>query len=172
MQYQDDILAALDAQETKKQEEENLTSQINLSVKNNDILEIESHIYNQSDISLTEIYEIWTERVDTLNWENETHTPQKKKNSFLKNIIFFLKYISTSAVIFAVLLLVSNYSAYWNITKSVIFAGELEETKKSLIESVAAGSIIEEAREKEHVDTFRNLTVSWTLDESQINRQH
>jgi LPXTG-site transpeptidase (sortase) family protein len=176
MQYQDDILAALDAQEAKKQYDSDI-------IKNSGVTEhtIENHSSNdfhvsyfwtldtsQESLEENDQISILTEKIE-VTWEQEN---KATRSSFVKNTIFGLKYIATSVSIFAVLLLASNYSAYWNIAKSVIFAQELEETKKSLIESVAAGSINEEVKEKQEVNTFKNLSLSWSTDESSLHQKH
>lgn len=85
--------------------------------------------------------------------------------------MFFIKYLTTSASIFALLLLASNYSAYWNIAKSIIFAEELEQTKQSLIESVAAGNILGEESSQE-VNTFRNLSDSESMVPDTLSEKH
>lgn len=71
------------------------------------------------------------------------------------------KYLCTSVSIFAVLLLVSNYSAYFNVAYSIIYAQEMEDTKVSLAASVAAANISEtsqEESEEKQVDTFKQIT--------------
>ncbi len=80
---------------------------------------------------------------------------QKIKNGS----IFFIKYISTSVCIFAVLMLISNYSAYYALAKSVVYSQELTQTKQSLIKSVAAADINENKQEQDTIsqDTFRQL---------------
>lgn len=150
MQYQDDILAALDAQEIQKTP---------VSEEKNDIL--------------TEKFEEREENEDILAWENisgvfesiQTTQEVKTKKWMLSTLIFLIKYFSTSAVIFWVLLLVSNYSAYWNIAKSVIYAGELEQTKNSLIESVAAANVGEGKQERVQAQTFGKFSeeASWAV---------
>lgn len=154
MQYQDDILAALDAQETEKipQVEEKNDFHASLS-------EIKTeHLWNTRDILDSE--NIFHPFVEEKNTEK-----QANKKWVLSTCIFLIKYFSTSATIFWVLLLASNYSAYWNITKSVIFAGELEQTKNSLIESVAAANVGEDKQERAQAQTFWKLgqEASWAL---------
>jgi len=72
------------------------------------------------------------------------------------------KYLTTSVCIFAVLMVASNYSAYFKIAQSIIYADEMQNTKQSLIESVAASEINESSTNKAQTNTqtFRNLTKS------------
>lgn len=67
----------------------------------------------------------------------------KKRNSIVSGFIFLTKYLVTSSLIFGVLLLGSNYSAYINIAKSYFYAEELQETEQKLISSVEASNIKE-----------------------------
>ncbi|MDR2411819.1 MAG: hypothetical protein LBD88_04605 [Candidatus Peribacteria bacterium] len=53
----------------------------------------------------------------------------KKKNRLLSSGIFFIKYIATSSLIFLILLVTTNYSAYISIAKSYIMKEKVEETK-------------------------------------------
>jgi hypothetical protein len=53
----------------------------------------------------------------------------KKKNRLFSSGIFFIKYITTSSLIFLILLLTTNYSAYVSIAKSYIMKEKVEETK-------------------------------------------
>lgn len=78
---------------------------------------------------------------------------QKTKNSF----IFLVKYFSTSICIFGILMVGANYSAYWNLAYSIIYAEELQTTKNWLIESVAANDIQEKDTDTSLVNTFRNI---------------
>lgn len=91
----------------------------------------------------------------------EENAPQKK-NRFVELCIFIIKYATTSISIFGVLLVASNYSAYWNLAYSFIYAEEMQHTQKSLIESVAAANITEDnseesEEEKKKEDTFEQL---------------
>lgn len=74
--------------------------------------------------------------------------------------IFFVKYITTSLCIFWVLLVVANYSAYFNLAYSFLYADELERTKNSLIQSVAAASIDESEENIQEVNTFKQLNTN------------
>jgi hypothetical protein len=58
-------------------------------------------------------------------------------------------------------MLATNYSAYWNIAASIIYAEEMEITKKSLIQSVAAASVDDEKNtDTQEQDTFKQLSKS------------
>ena len=66
-----------------------------------------------------------------------------KRNSLVSWIIFLTKYVLTSSLIFAVLLVTTNYSAYINIAKSYVFAWDLEISRQKIISSVEASNIKE-----------------------------
>ena len=99
-------------------------------------------------------YEVQTLNVDNIEKKiYETieyiYSPKKiiKRNSFVSWIIFLSKYILTSTLIFAVLLVTTNYSAYINIAKSYFFSGQLQATSQKLISSVEASNIKEKYAE-------------------------
>ena len=73
----------------------------------------------------------------------DSNTIKAKRSTFVLWIIFLSKYILTSTLIFAVLLITTNYSAYINIAQSYIFAWELEINRQKIISSVEASNIKE-----------------------------
>lgn len=72
---------------------------------------------------------------DILN-NNNLENLYKKPSKLLNSIIFSIKYISTSALIFWVLILWANYSAYIEIARSYLNPEILENNKNALIASV------------------------------------
>jgi hypothetical protein len=141
--------------------------------KNEDILANLDILENQENIDVLEEntlpenhaegYEIIEEIIesheeiheDVLDTQETTEEHLSVSKKISDSFIFIIKYISTSICIFGVLLVVSNYSAYWNVVHSIIYAEEMEHTKKSLIESVAAASVSEKQHEEQEVDTFK-----------------
>jgi len=63
---------------------------------------------------------------------------------FIHTWVFWIKYILTSIIIFAVLLISTNFSAYSNIIESYIFENDHKEKAASLLNSVDAGEVKEE----------------------------
>ncbi|NVP17911.1 sortase [Candidatus Gracilibacteria bacterium] len=72
----------------------------------------------------------------------------KKRNSILSGMIFLIKYLTTTSVIFGVLLVTTNYSAYTNIAKSYLMKEEVQKTSANLINSVEATKITEVVSQK------------------------
>ncbi len=70
----------------------------------------------------------------------------KKSSKFITWILFLFKYMATSSLIFALLLVTTNYSAYINVAKSYIFQEELENKSAWLINSVKASNIKEKIK--------------------------
>ncbi|QFR39537.1 sortase [Candidatus Gracilibacteria bacterium 28_42_T64] len=70
----------------------------------------------------------------------------KKSSKFITGILFLFKYMATSSLIFALLLVTTNYSAYINVAKSYIFQEELENKSAGLINSVKASNIKEKIK--------------------------
>ena len=71
----------------------------------------------------------------------------KKSGNIFSWIMFLFKYILTSTLIFWILLISTNYSAYINIAKSIIFKNDLIVESKWIINSVEASNIKEKFRE-------------------------
>jgi hypothetical protein len=85
---------------------------------------------------------------------NEDHSKQvntqvneeastKQSSSFFSGLWFALRYMLTTSLIFGVLLVTTNYQAYYNIAMSYINAEELENKSRGLISSVEASNITE-----------------------------
>ena len=166
MQKNDDILASLEFEETT----ENTIFFEQETAEIAEINEIQKENLEALTASIEETQEVKTSQfeavsMDTTKTVSESPVEVVEKKSaktsrgILSPFIFFIKYITTSACIFGVLLVVSNYSAYMNLAYSFLYAEEMERTKNSLIESVAAASIDEEKSQEEtqEVDTFKQL---------------
>ena len=142
MPHNDDILAAFDiAVEQQEDCIQDLKEEADTSVisSSEDIDFSIIHIENDEDI------------------ENTSPLEEKTKSSQIKSsLVFIVKYLSTSLCIFGVLLGIANYSAYSNLVYSFIYAEEMQETEKSIINSVAAGEIIG-WEDEEEVNTFKQL---------------
>lgn len=76
--------------------------------------------------------------------EIKTEKTDSTLKNILKNFLFFVKYIWTSTLIFAVLLSVSNYSAYIEIARSYINPEALELNKQAMLASVQESNITKE----------------------------
>lgn len=88
---------------------------------------------------------------------------EKTKLSIFSWIIFFTKYLTTTAAIFLVLLVTTNYSAYINVAKSFIMKEQFETTKNWILNSVEATQI--RARVKEDIienndESNQNTTIN------------
>lgn len=121
--------------------------------KNEDILwELESQINPVEEINFLIEKE---ESVVKYNYEiivSEDKKTKVKQNSILSGFIFLIKYITTTSVIFWVLLVTTNYNAYINITKSYIMKDDVKKTTSWLINSVEAAKITDVVSEKINED--------------------
>ena len=160
-----DILADIDL--SRKYSEE-LYSEITSEQKNEIIVEesLDNNILQDSDIE--KILETTNEKVETIDIKDNSSILEnivedvvldkkvhfKKKSSFLSWIIFLTKYALTSSLIFGVLLLSTNYSAYINIAKSYIYDWEMKITQQKLISSVEASNI-KEKYSKEKIEIIK-----------------
>jgi len=105
------------------------------------------------------------EKIDTRDVENasilskaeiKTDIPvvveKTKLHSIVSKIMFVIKYVCTSSLIFIVLLVTTNYSAYFGLLKSYIYADEMAHKSELLIHSVAASNIQKEVREDKQLE--------------------
>jgi len=155
MHNNDDILSAFDIVEDSNNaasielEEKILTTPIQNEIRN--ISEI-----HQAQIAVpTPIIESSSEPAIQCTQENKTFFEKSKETG-----IFLIKYFSTSLCIFWILMVGANYSAYWNLAYSIIYAEEMQVTKKSLIDSVAASSIEGKVEDTTEMNTFKNISTA------------
>lgn len=99
----------------------------------------ELNMINQNTNTITYNYEIIVEK---------NNIEEKNKNTIFSWIVFLIKYLTTTSVIFWVLLVTTNYSAYTNIAKSYLMKEEVQKTSTNLINSVEATKITEVVAQK------------------------
>lgn len=73
--------------------------------------------------------------------ETESQEVPKQKSSLLHYVGFMLKYCFTCWFIFALLMVSTNFSAYFNIAKGYVFKWELQKNERGLMNSVEAWNI-------------------------------
>ncbi len=150
MNPKDDILASFELNSH--------TSTSESSTQDSPSLEKQENYFFQEEtpqiLEISEHHEETEKQVEKIGWEN------KKSSTIFSHILFLIKYFSTSLCIFAVLMALSNYSAYSNIAYSFIFAQEMENTKNWLIQSVDAADLWEIQEEIVEVNTFKALDKS------------
>lgn len=115
--------------------------------------EILPHIVQEEIVEALVCDEIKGEIPATPLTQETPELPKKQKKSpVFSNFIFLAKYLCTSALIFAVLLFTTNYSAYSNIAMSFIFQKDFQEKSQSLLNSVQASSqLFEEKTDESHI---------------------
>lgn len=125
----------------------------------------ESQIYDNNNIDYVKSESTLENPIDViLGLENNsykselTQDPQireeiKQKSKILKNFIFFIKYISTSAFIFSILMLTTNYSAYIEIARSYLDPDWLNLSQESLLASVNSANIKDNTKENKKIES-------------------
>lgn len=73
----------------------------------------------------------------------------KKPHRIIDSIIFMIKYLATTATIFAILMATTNYQAYYQIALSYFNAEQIAQSEQGLIQSVQAASGELEIQEEE-----------------------
>ncbi len=94
-------------------------------------------VFNNSSLVNSFDGDNWLDKID-LDKGIVIEEKKETKTSFIKSFTYLLKYLITSSAIFFLLLVSTNYSAYLNIANSYINKSKMEETKNSIINSVAA----------------------------------
>jgi len=111
----------------------------------------ESVIVNKSEQELKEELDLLLKEA-----HNTVNKEETKENNIFSYIIWFFKYITTSALIFAILLLTTNYSAYYNIAKSYLYKDELKQEQNSLLNSVSAAQITKKIKSEKKIEEKLN----------------
>lgn len=143
-----DLLDSLDLTGEKNKEEEN---SLNLDILD---FEIKEEILESEDINSLNLFEEKKEeetKEDILDFTSifEAEISEIKNKTFLSKIkeffSFIFKYIYTSGLIFWLLIVWTNYSAYYEIAKSYINADDLKNANQNMTQSLDNTKIQEEA---------------------------
>ncbi len=119
----------------------------------------------QSDIHIIDDSHLFfDEEIDTPETIPE-NTSKKSSGGILKKIIFLFKYLTTSALIFVVLLFSTNFSAYSHIISSYVFQKDFEARSQSLLNSVQASSLDITNQEPQDVSLESATTLSGKPEE-------
>ena len=116
---------------------------------NNDLdilLELEKETLNEQK-EIIEVKEIQNNYI----YQTIISEPKKKDRktiTFFSSATFLFKYLTTSLIIFIVLIIWTNYNAYLNIAKWFFFKEEIEKESKSILQSVEASNLKEKTIEK------------------------
>jgi len=120
-----------------------------------------------SELETTEEYNTFTlekimedENLIHNNKIDELEVIKEKKgitNIIIRNIVFLFKYLATSTLIFAILLVSTNYSAYIDITMSYFNKDQLNKNSQLLISSVKASYIKEKIVKKNKIKMWKNV---------------
>lgn len=141
-----------DNQEKSSTGENYLTKQnIELNTSNVQTLDINNISLSEKKLEdelFEEIETVESEKTEQVIENSIINNTWKKHNSLVSWMVFLSKYVLTSGLIFWVLLVSTNYSAYINIAKSYVFKSEMESKENKLISSVEAASIKEKYAEE------------------------
>lgn len=172
-------LLSLEAEVVKndtEKEENDVLNTFETTKLDNDILSNTNILLNTEEKSENTVIDIM----------QEVESNSKVELNFLSKIkeflVFGFKYITTSTLIFAFLLSITNYSAYIEIARSYLNPDALEQNKMALLSSVNNSKIQENAQDEkksiqEKVSMVKNKTyhsmdklLNWTYDDS-LNMQ-
>ncbi len=158
-----DVLKELEIEENKiKKEKENHINTLKNIEWVEEIIEIKDEIGTiAKEINKKENSKLKKQFLNLINYEIPLDL--KKIYSYF---IFIIKYISTSSLIFLVLLLTTNYSAYYNIAKSYLYEDEFKSNEQSLITSVEASNILkkEEIKRKTKEEQIKKIEEKQYID--------
>ncbi|MDP2091042.1 MAG: sortase [Candidatus Gracilibacteria bacterium] len=178
-----DLSATYSENQEKTSLDETYLTQQNIELNSNNVqtLDISSITLTETNLEdelSKEIEAIKSDEVVNIIENSNIKKIVKKNNSIVSGFLFLSKYALTSSLIFGVLLISTNYSAYFNIAKSYIFKSELESRENKLISSVEAASIkekyaeekIKELEKKDDLDSEHSIRkMKKTQDKENIN---
>ncbi len=95
-------------------------------------------ILRTQDYSTTQTTQV--EAKDLVAKPEKEPVEKTKKHTIVDSFVFFIKYITTTAAIFAALMVTTNYQAYYQIASSYINADKIAASEQGLINSVQAAS--------------------------------
>ena len=153
---------------------------------NDEVQETQNTIDSESDTSwdtdfnelLADIHSIADEIIEEKDEEmSESSKKDENKTSFITKIcsfsIFLVKYAMTSALIFWLLLVTTNYEAYYNILYSHVNKDKMVQKQESLLNSVQATYIKEhivEQQEEEVVVNDEEIEANLEIDRHSVSR--
>jgi sortase (surface protein transpeptidase) len=102
-------------------------------------------------------HEIFDTTEDVLDWVEHTEKKFQKKHHWFKKIRPFFHFALLTSILFAFLLLVSNWSAYSTFARAVVAPEKLVETQKSIEGSLSQIQVLNSAPEETPSDTARQM---------------
>ena len=117
------------------------------TIENNDIFSsVETIVVDDFSIKAWELKSLFNQKIlNALISKEIIETKIIAQKSFakksLEGFIFFVKYILTSSLIFAVLLTLTNYSAYLEIAKNFLSPESLKQSSQAMIASINSTNI-------------------------------
>jgi len=124
---------------------------LNLEKIQTNNLKKQKNITNNNETLLNKTNDEIKNELDQLLKESYSTLEEKKESKIISYIIWIFRYLTTSALIFAILLLTTNYSAYYNIAKSYIYKDQLKQEQNSLLNSVSAAQITKEIKQNDKI---------------------
>lgn len=102
------------------------------------------------EVEKPEVLAVVEQQEEVISEVKQIPLAKEKTNvqKFFSALFFMGRYALTTALIFGVLLVSTNYSAYYNIAMSYINAEELENQSRGLISSVEAANIKEKIQDE------------------------
>lgn len=93
-------------------------------------------------------HEFFETKEDILDWVDHTERKFQKKHHWFKKVRPFFHFILLTSILFALLLLVSNWAAYTAFARAIVMPGKLEETKNSIESSLDQTQVFHSAPEE------------------------
>jgi hypothetical protein len=78
------------------------------------------------------IHEIFDTTHDVIDWAKKEEIKIEKKHKWLRNIRSIIHFVLLTSMLFVILLLLSNWSAYSAFARAIIAPGQLEEEQQAM----------------------------------------
>lgn len=137
----------------------------NIWENNNELLSIEQVEEPNTEKKLEKVKII----EDTIDKDIHKVNITEEKISFIKNIknstIFLIKYISTSSMIFILLMWITNYSSYKTIALSYLAPEKLDQKQEQLYSAIESNNVSKEETKEEKVNILEQELIEKIKEE-------
>lgn len=115
------------------------------------------------------IHEIFDTSHDIIDWAKKEEKKIQKKHKWLKNIRWMLHFLFLTSIIFVILLLVSNWSAYSAFARAILAPEQLEQEKQAMEGSLSNTDITNQKSAKEAREERRKRVLSRQIEKTEWN---
>lgn len=115
------------------------------------------------------VRELFDTTHDVLEWAKKEEKKVEKKHKWIKNIRSTIHFILLTSLLFVILLLLSNWSAYSAFARAILVPDELEQEKQAMEGGLANTQLTNQTSAKEAREERRKRVMQRQIEKSQGN---